>query len=62
VSRDVIAAFLAGVASIVSSGYALRRARREEQRRCDERVGELRESYDRGVEKGLHMSERDETS
>lgn len=58
ISPDAIIAFLAGVGSILGAGYSLRRARREERQRCDERVAELRVSYDSGIEKGLHMSER----
>jgi len=58
VSRDVIAAFFAGVASILGAGFTMRRVRKGERQRCAERIAELRESYDRGIDKGLHMSER----
>lgn len=56
VSLDAIAAFLAGVASILGAGYSIRRARREERELCDQRL----ETYQQGIERGLHMSERKE--
>lgn len=57
-SGDLIGAFLAGIASILGAGFSMRRVRRAERQQCAERIAEIRESYDRGIERGLHMSER----
>jgi RNA-splicing ligase RtcB len=58
-SPDVIAAFLAGVGSILGAGYSLRRAHRQEREDCAKRIQELRETFERGMEKGLGMTKRD---
>jgi len=60
VSSDVVLAFLAGISSILGAGYSLRRARREERDACARRIEELTASYDRGIDRGLHMSERED--
>lgn len=58
-SPDVIAAFLAGVASILGAGFSLRRAHKQERQHCDERIRDMQRAYDKGMETGLQMRERD---
>lgn len=56
---DVILAFLAGASSIVGGAWTVRRARKEEKEHCEQRISDIRESFSRGLEKGLHLDERD---
>jgi len=51
---DVIAAFFAGVASILSAAFSIRHARKQERADCAERIA----AYERGIEQGLHLQER----
>jgi len=44
-NAEVVAAFLTGVASILSAGFAVKRARKDERARCEERIKEIREIY-----------------
>jgi len=55
VSSDQIAAlgaFLSGVASVITARWAIRRVRRDEQERCEQRLKDvhdaLREGFDMG--------------
>lgn len=46
----VAIAFLSGIGSVIGGWFTLRRVRKEEQRRCDERVRELFDTYERALE------------
>lgn len=59
-SPEVIAAFFAGVASIAGGVWTVRRARREEQERCEQRLADIREAYNLGMKTGLRLDERDD--
>lgn len=59
ISSEVIAAFFAGVASILGGVWTVRRARKEEQERCDQRLADIREAYKAGMDTGLKLDERD---
>jgi hypothetical protein len=58
ISLDALAAFLAGVGSILGAGYSLRRVRREERKDCAERIAQLDAAYHRGIDEGLDLSRR----
>lgn len=51
----MIAAFFAGAASIAGAGLSLRRVRKQDREECAERMA----AYERGLERGTHMNERD---
>lgn len=57
---DLIAAFLAGVASIMGAGYSIKRARKQEREACEVRIHDIKEAHERGLAEGLHLRERDE--
>lgn len=65
-SRDVLSsdylaalgAFLAGIGSVLGAWRVIKRVKREERERCEERLREYRE----GLKEGLHMEERHEDS
>lgn len=61
---DVLAAlgaFASGVGSILGGLWALRTVRRRAERKCDERLAELRDAFERGVEQGLGLERREPT-
>lgn len=55
---ELVAAFVAGAGSIIGGAWSLRRARREEQARCEQRLSDIREAYNKGMDKGMHVTER----
>lgn len=57
ISPDAIIAFLTGVAAVLGGGWSLRRARREERAICDRRVAEIQAAYDRGMDRGVGLTE-----
>lgn len=62
-SPDQIAAlgaFLSGAGSVVGGFWVVRSVRKRDERRCHEMIEQLRAEYDRGVDRGLHLAERDD--
>lgn len=49
---ELAAAFLSGIAAVLSSVYGLRRLRKRDQEECDRRVEELMRTYREGLEEG----------
>ena len=60
-SPDVAAALgalLSGIGSVLGGIVAIRIAQRRSDRACDERIAQAIDEYERGLNLGLHMEER----
>lgn len=42
-------AFLTGVAAVLGAGISLRRQRRRDEERCEQRIGDIREAFKAGM-------------
>jgi len=55
---DLVGAFLAGVAAVLSSIFSIRQARKRAERDCQRRIDEIHDSFREGLELGQHTEER----